>query len=187
MFFADQTSIGVLSLLGMVVTATSAAVTDWRSWRIPNHLLAGSAAAALMLAVFDPHGLTLQQSLLGGLTGFAMLLPLYLVRGMSAGDVKLMAVLGLYAGPVATIDLTLASVVVGGLWSLAILIAKTPSLCWAVHVIKTRLNVKISPGNTSVSPPIGIHNKRGAFPFGVATGIATLAMAVSAGLSIANR
>lgn len=187
MIFSDQTSISVLSLLGMVVTATTAAVTDWRSWRIPNRLLAASAAAALMMAVFDPYGLTLQQALLGAMTGFAMLLPLYLLRGMSAGDVKLMAVLGIYAGPVATIDLILMSFLVSGLWSLGLLVIRTPSFQWAVLGMKTRLNMKITIGDASASKELGIHSKRGAFPFGVATGIATLAMAVSAGISMSNR
>jgi Flp pilus assembly protein protease CpaA len=106
---------------------------------------------------------------------------------MSAGDVKLMAVLGIYAGPVATIDLILMSFLVSGLWSLGLLVIRTPSFQWAVLGMKTRLNMKITIGDASASKELGIHSKRGAFPFGVATGIATLAMAVSAGISMSNR
>ena len=47
-------------------------------------------------------------SLVGGLVGGMVFLPLYLLRGMAAGDVKLMAVIGLYAGAALTLDIDLS-------------------------------------------------------------------------------
>lgn len=53
-------------------------------------------------------------ALLGSLVGLVLLLPLYLARGLGAGDVKLMAALGSFLGPVDIINLTLVILVTGG-------------------------------------------------------------------------
>ena len=79
--------------------AIVAAIYDWRFRRIPNWLcLAGLIAgfcaqtylrgAAGLLAAAEGFGLAL-----------LIYMPLYLLRGMGAGDVKLMAALGSIAGP----------------------------------------------------------------------------------------
>ena len=176
MIFTHQPSIAFLCLIGMAITAVAAAITDWLSWRIPNLLLAASASAALMIAAFDPHSLTLTQALLGGLSGFAMLLPFYMARGMSAGDVKLMSVIGLYVGPMLIVDIALASFLIGGLWSLAILIARSPSIAWALLGLKSLMRVDAKQQQIGTAAPDGLKTRRGVFPFGVAIGIATLAM-----------
>ncbi len=112
------------SLVALVITVCIAAWTDWTSWRIPNWLVASSAAAALMLAAFAPDGIGLQQCLFGAAVGFGVFLPLYLVKGMAAGDVKLMAVIGMYAGPWATIDIALLTCLIGGAWALVAMALK---------------------------------------------------------------
>ena len=53
-------------------------------------------------------------ALLGALAGFALFLPLYLLRAMGAGDVKLMAALGSFVGPMEALNLTLSILVMGG-------------------------------------------------------------------------
>ncbi|MFM8466021.1 MAG: prepilin peptidase, partial [Oxalobacteraceae bacterium] len=85
------------ALAGLLLTVLWAAWVDLRQWRIPNRLLAPSAAAALMLSAFMPGGQGLAASLLGGLVGLMVFMPLYLLKGMAAGDVKLMGVVGLYS------------------------------------------------------------------------------------------
>lgn len=55
-----------------------------------------------------------QWALLGGLVGLVLLLPLYLARGLGAGDIKLMAALGSFFGPTEIISLTLVILVTGG-------------------------------------------------------------------------
>jgi prepilin peptidase CpaA len=94
----------------------AAAWTDFHTWRIPNRLLAPSAAAALMLSAFVPGAQGLYLSLVGAAVGLLIFLPLYLLKGMAAGDVKLMTVIGLYAGPQLTLDIALVSALIGGLW-----------------------------------------------------------------------
>jgi prepilin peptidase CpaA len=116
---ANET-ISTSSLVALAVTVCVAAWTDWTTWRIPNWLVAGSAAAALMLAGFAPDGIGLARCLGGAAVGFALFLPLYVVKGMAAGDVKLMAVIGMYVGPWVVVDIVLITCLIGGAWALLV-------------------------------------------------------------------
>ncbi len=180
MFFVEQAFISELCIAGMSATAIAAAVTDWRSWRIPNVLLAASAAAALMLALFDPASLTLKDALLGGLAGLLLLLPFYCLRGMAAGDVKLMAVIGLYVGPLAVLDIALLSFLLGGAWSALVLAARSPHVTWGLLGFRYWVGSERMDRDRPPAPETGLKTRRGVFPFGVAIGIATLAMAATA-------
>ena len=77
-----------------------AAVSDYRTRRIPNELvLAGAAAGLLGNTLFSTLPLDGFVTALQGLaTGLAAFLPLYLLRLMGAGDVKLMAMVGAFLG-----------------------------------------------------------------------------------------
>ena len=91
---------------------------DLRSNRIPNWL-----NAALVLSGLFVHGWLsgwtgIQQSFLGLLTGFSLLIVLWLMRAMGAGDVKYMAALGAWLGPEMTLYAALAGILVGGVISL---------------------------------------------------------------------
>ena len=103
-------------LAALLLTVMAAAWTDFHTWRIPNRLLAPSAAAALMLSAFVPGAQGLYLSLLGAAVGLLIFMPLYLLKGMAAGDVKLMTVIGLYAGPQLTVDIALLTALIGGMW-----------------------------------------------------------------------
>lgn len=147
-----------MSMLGILITVLIAAWYDWTAWRIPNRLLAASSTAACMLALFVPHGPTLWTTLAGGLTGLALFLPLYLLRGMAAGDVKLMATLGLFAGPLLTIDIAVLSALAGGAWALVIMLGQTLHGQFASLRLKALLGPRVlqvmshppQPQNTAV-------------------------------------
>lgn len=75
------------------------AMTDLRERRIPNWLTGGAILFAWGLHSFL-YGLSgLQHSLLGMAAGVAVYLPLFLLRGMGGGDLKMMAATGALAGP----------------------------------------------------------------------------------------
>ncbi len=101
--------------------------SDLREHRIPNVtvlfvLLAGVALNAAgpgnaregLFSQF-PGALGASAALAGALVGLALFLPLYLLRAMGAGDVKLLAALGAFAGPVEVINLALSVLIAGGL------------------------------------------------------------------------
>lgn len=101
----------------MLITVAIAAWTDWGQRRIPNSLLICSALAALFLAGLSTANIGLSESLLGGCVGLLLFLPFYAMRGMAAGDVKLLGVLGMYVGAKAVVEIALISAFVGGVWA----------------------------------------------------------------------
>ena len=99
----------------LLVFVTAAAVSDLVRRKIPNRLVLAGIAVALMLHLWlSPQRLPLDW--LGGMaTGFFLFLPLYALRGMAAGDVKLIAMVGAFAGPWPALQICFATFVLGGL------------------------------------------------------------------------
>jgi prepilin peptidase CpaA len=92
----DRLIIGLLLLLLL-----AAAWHDLRSRRIPNALVFPGAVGGVLLNALLPQemgGLGVFDSLVGMGVGLLLLLPLYLLRAMAAGDVKLMAMTGAFLG-----------------------------------------------------------------------------------------
>jgi len=104
--------------------ASLAAVLDLRFRRIPNWLTGSVCAAGLVLNAWyaGPNGLLL--ALAGGLLGLAILLPFYAIRAIGAGDVKLLAAIGMLIGPHTLVSVAVYGAIVGGLMSIAILLTR---------------------------------------------------------------
>lgn len=85
--------------------------------RIPNRVVFAGALTALGLSAL-PGGIGWLQALGGLATGLAVWMPLYLVRVMGAGDVKLMAAVGAFTGFSGVLGVSLATLVAGGVLSL---------------------------------------------------------------------
>lgn len=79
-----------------VAACLIASVTDLRSRRIPNWLTGGFALLAVLTGMIQdrPIFLTLE----GGLIGFSTLFVPYVMRGIGAGDVKLLSAVGCAVG-----------------------------------------------------------------------------------------
>jgi prepilin peptidase CpaA len=90
----------VQALLALVVII--AGVSDFRSRRVPNWLTFSGVFLGVALNAFLSYDLPGQPLLWASLKGLgvalAVYLPLYMLRGMGAGDVKLMAAVGAIAG-----------------------------------------------------------------------------------------
>lgn len=97
---------------------TAAAVSDLIRRKIPNALVLSGILTALALHLW----LWPQQLVplwLGGMaTGFFLFLPLYVLRGMAAGDVKLIAMAGAFAGPWPVLQICFATFLLGGVMAL---------------------------------------------------------------------
>jgi prepilin peptidase CpaA len=88
-----------------LVLACCMAWGDVRTRRIPNYLTLGTALAGLGFQ-FGVHGWQgLGQGFFGLALGFALLIGFYLKGGMGAGDVKALAALGAWLGPLPTLYL----------------------------------------------------------------------------------
>lgn len=112
----------------LVLIALTAAVFDIRSRRIPNWLtltgiILGFALNALLTYPYPLDGL--KHAGLGMLFAFAVYFVLYLIHAMGAGDVKLMAALGaILANPSNWFRLFIVVALIGGIFALALLLAK---------------------------------------------------------------
>ncbi len=113
-----------LDLLLMLMVVLAAA-NDLLSRRIPNILLlAGSLGALALHLSSNSPAESLLRAFAGAATGLLVFLPLYCVRGMAAGDVKLMAAVGFFSAPMEVLHLALLSVCAGGVMALAVVIAQ---------------------------------------------------------------
>jgi prepilin peptidase CpaA len=100
-----------------------ACVFDCRSRRIPNLLTFGGAALALAyaLATYGFGGLV--TGLEGWAVGLALFLPMFLLGGMGAGDVKLLACLGAWVGPREAFWMAMYAMVAGGVMGIGVALA----------------------------------------------------------------
>jgi prepilin peptidase CpaA len=106
-----------------VVIALIAAAWDLRTRRIPNVLTFGAALLAIVVHGFDAGLPGVGWAIAGWLVGVAMFLPFFVLAGMGAGDVKLLAALGAWLGPGQAAWLALFSLVAGGVIGLCVALA----------------------------------------------------------------
>ena len=106
---------GIEVWVSSVVVAV-AALVDVRSYRIRNRLVVPVLLTALIFHSFNSGLSGLVYSLQGMLAGFFLLFFLWLIGGMGAGDVKLLAAVGAWIGPWSVSILFMSTGLVLGVW-----------------------------------------------------------------------
>lgn len=176
MLAMDTRSVVLLALLAV------AAVIDYRSYRIPNWLTFSGATFGLAYSTLNPsvagHGFLWSLAGLG--LGFIIMLPMYVLRVMGAGDVKLMAMAGTFLGFEATFFAVLCTFIVGGIVALGFA---------AVHRVLRRMltNIRDIARLTAMSiaggvrPSLQVHASQsiGRLPYGVSIAIGTSCFVVA--------
>jgi prepilin peptidase CpaA len=109
----------VVLLVGLM-----ACIFDVRTRRIPNELTFGGALAGLVAHAWSGGAAGAAASVAGWATGVALFLPWFALRGMGAGDVKLLAAFGAWLGAAATVQLALSAAIAGGVMAVAIAAAR---------------------------------------------------------------
>lgn len=120
----------IAAIANLILSALllGAAWSDVKSHRIPNRLAFFGAGLGLLLNSVLPEGfgfvsalpgaVGLWKALEGLVLGLVVFLPMYALRAMGAGDVKLMAMVGAFIGPNALIGTILLTFLIGGVLSL---------------------------------------------------------------------
>ncbi len=108
----------------LAILVIAAGIYDFRFRRIPNWLNMSGLAFGFGLNVYLGGLGGLRAATLGMVLAVAVYLPLYLVRGMGAGDVKLMAAVGAIAGPQHWFVIFVATALSGGLIGLSVVVLK---------------------------------------------------------------
>ena len=127
----------ILHLVTLVIAAVAfvgAAISDARSYRIPNNLCLLLIVLFPVFAFSAPHALLWPQHLVVfacvALAGFGA----FLAKFMGAGDIKLIAASSLWAGPQFIALFLMVTAFAGGIESLAFLLsrrtASAPQLEW---------------------------------------------------------
>lgn len=120
----------LLPLALLFVLLALAVRHDLRARRIPNAIVFPGTLLALALHALLPAGAGLfgtpmgsvgMLSALGGLAlGLAILLPMYVLGLMGAGDVKLLAMVGAFVGAGDIVTVAIATLLAGGVLALAV-------------------------------------------------------------------
>lgn len=171
----------------LIVLLMLAAFIDVRTFRIPNWLTFGGAAMGLLF------GAAIQWRLLGpawaidgflwslgGLAaGLALMLPMYALRVMGAGDVKLMAMAGAFLGLGQIVPAVLCVFVAGGALAIAYAVWRRALRRLAANLTEIVQSMAVAAiagvrprGATAPRPSIGN------LPYGVSISAGTIAWIV---------
>lgn len=168
----------------------AAAVIDWKTLRIPNWLTLGGIVTAFVVnavAAASPWS-GLGSATAGLAVGLLLLLPLWLVRILGAGDVKLMAMVGAFVGPWAALNSTLYAAIAGGIVALLVALSKG-SLGRLVQNVHFLLSVVLTPAggmlrNSGNSTSTGMPSI-GRLPYGICICLGSAAYLIARQLGFA--
>ena len=146
----------------IVCLLIAAMVFDVRYLKIPNIITFPAMLTGVVYHTLSGGGAGLLFSLGGLATGLAVLLILFLMGAMGAGDAKLMGAIGALSGTHAVVNAALFTMVSGGIYTL-ILILFRYSACKEVlprilfqlnHFMRTRKLAEISLKNRPNEPKL---------------------------------
>ena len=176
MLFTDPRTAVLIALLVV------AAVIDYRTLKIPNLITGGGILFALVYCALYPpvRHIGWVWAPAGMLLGFVALLPMYALRIMGAGDVKLMAMVGAFLGPGATVDALLSSLLFAGVAALVVAARQGATLRMLGNV-RTILRgmfwsaIAAGPAGTAPAPIASV----GKLAFGVSIAAGTISYLVA--------
>ncbi len=124
-----MSELGYAELMGAAIVPAMlvACWSDVRRHRVPNWLNGTIAATGLAAQGIYFGWAGVQAGLMGLGTGLGLLIVLWLMHGMGAGDVKFMAALGAWLGPTATFWAVIAGGLAGGVLALGLIVYRR---CW---------------------------------------------------------
>ncbi|MGO4376892.1 A24 family peptidase [Pseudoduganella sp. RAF53_2] len=120
----------LLPIIALGLIFISAMRSDLKERRIPNALVLGGLITGLVMQSILKPGMGLFNSAYGALgfveagegalLGLALLLPMYAVGALGAGDVKFMAVIGSFLGPTDIVGATVFTLLAGGVLAISV-------------------------------------------------------------------
>lgn len=146
-----------------------AAALDLRTKKIPNWITVPAALAGLVFHAAAPAGNGILWALAGFAVGFSLLLLPWLLGGGGMGDVKLLAALGVWLGPLTILIVFGASAVIGAVMAAGVMVG---GMCTrGISATRRRyLNVDEDRETAAKNQPRG----RRVIPFAVPIAISTV-------------
>jgi prepilin peptidase CpaA len=175
-YFEDAMSVEQFLDTILLLLVSIAAVNDLATRRIPNRLLLAGLGCALGLRLLSADPVSALLAAFGGMAaGLAMFLPFYLMRGMAAGDVKMIAVVGAFTGPGEVFQIAVLSWCAGGVMAL-LLVLLHGRLRLVLGNLGAMLREVMIPGGSLAGAPQ--QASAGSMPYGVAIAAGTLLVLV---------
>jgi prepilin peptidase CpaA len=161
----------MLTNILLIILLIICVVTDLKKRKIYNKVLFPAFTFSLIYHLFTGGISGITASLLGALVGLAILLIPYLMGGMGAGDVKLLAVIGAIKGIGFVLMTSLYMAIVGGIIGLLILLFRKG----IVYRFKQIFNFFILK-RQGVNISIGLDKEAMAttYPYGVAIALGSI-------------
>lgn len=163
-----------------VTLLTLLAVIAWfdvRERRVPNLLVVAIAALYALAAGTSAVALAPMADLAVAAAFLGVGVALWLPGWLGGGDAKLLAALGLWAGPARALDLALATAVVGGLLAVVLLLTDRLARWRAAVPVAAPVAATTAPTRTSRNTP----------PAAAARSTLPYAVAIALGAAIALR
>ncbi len=179
-------------LLAMLVTSPRtavlfalllvAAVSDYRTMKVPNWLTLGGAAFAVAYNTAFPlvPSFGLAWTLGGLVAGLLLMLPMYALGALGAGDVKLMAMVGAFVGLPDIFSAALASFITGGVAAIAYALyygSLGRMLSNVTGMLFSLASVLTSPARRQ--RPAGPAGTIGKLPYGISIAIGSIGFVVA--------
>jgi len=169
-----QPAVVVIPMVIVVAFAVVAAWVDFKEWRIPNRLVLAGIAVALASQIAINGWAGCGSAAAGFALGLALMLPFYAVGAMGAGDVKLMAMVGVGLGPLGVLSAAVLTFLIGGLLALALAMANG-TLVRMLSNVRAMLfgafaTVLIQRKAEVIAPAVSA----GRLPYGIAIALGTL-------------
>jgi prepilin peptidase CpaA len=160
----------------LLLLVSIAAVNDLVTRRIPNRLLLTGLACAVLLRLLSANpGSSLLEAFSGMAVGLIIFLPFYLLRGMAAGDVKLMATIGAFTGPNEAFAIAVLTWCAGGVMALFLILVRGRVRLALVNIAHMMAGV-LTPGATLATPER--QQSAGSMPYGLAIAAGTIIVLV---------
>ena len=169
----DEIKIALMGVTGI------SAITDLYSRRIPNAVVVAGFFAGLALNTWLNGWGGLAQSLMGFGLAVLIYVPLFILRAMGGGDVKLMAAAGAITGPRDWFTLFILASIAGGVIALGMLLARNAlgsAFYNMMHIAKELAHFRApykSQPELDISSPQSL-----SMPHGVAIAIGAVALLV---------
>jgi prepilin peptidase CpaA len=170
-----------IPLAVVLVGVLIASITDVWKYKVHNVLTLPLLVGGLVYHGFHGGWAGLTDSMFGALFGFACLLVFYVMGGMGAGDVKLMAGVGAWLGMPTTFYVFVASSLAAGAYSIVLLtlgrnLAETWTNLQILWIRVSLIGKHLGGDNRIESEVLRADRRRRVIPFAamVAVGLAAL-------------
>lgn len=167
----------------LAVLVVTAALFDFRQRRVPNWLALTGLILGIGLNAFLYETAGLWMALRG--LGVALLIyfPLYLLRGMGAGDVKLMAAIGSIAGAANWLGILVITSVLGGIAAVVLIVSKKRFRQTFENIGVIVASVRHRQAPYENNPQLDVHSSEGVrLPHAVVIAFGTLGFLIAAAI-----